>query len=189
MSPGRGSSGSSEPACSLAVTSAAPAARARRRSPGEDLRRRAGADAIEFPARRYESLARPACSTRCRRRGSKEQLHTSAPRSARSSLGASKLGRGVVAARCVRAESCKAVGRLGYQASVLEVTDEGAVLATPTCPLRPLVRSHPEAAEIDRGMWSALVSRAAGVAVGHVECETKDCMAEHASCHVHISLS
>lgn len=86
-------------------------------------------------------------------------------------------------------EVCRAVRSLGYQASVEEADEHGAVIATPTCPLRPLVRSQPDAAEVDRGMWAGLAARAlAGATVEHVECETRDCLADHASCRVLISL-
>jgi predicted ArsR family transcriptional regulator len=84
---------------------------------------------------------------------------------------------------------CAAVRRLGYQASLEEADAGGAVIATPTCPLRPLVRARPEAAELDRGMWAGLVRTALGKDRGvHVECETRDCLLDHASCHVVISL-
>jgi predicted ArsR family transcriptional regulator len=142
--------------------------------------------AIEFPARRYETLlalvldALPVA-------GRKQRLHE---------IGVAFGGELARSAKLRRASSlraacegvCSAVGRLGYQASVDEVTQHGAVIATPTCPLRPLVRNHPEAAEIDRGMWSALVSHASGESVRRVECETQDCMSEHASCRVRISI-
>ena len=66
---------------------------------------------------------------------------------------------------------------------------ESAVIATPTCPLRPLVRARPEAAEIDRGMWASLAAHAlTGAEVAQVQCETKDCLADHASCRVLLSL-
>jgi predicted ArsR family transcriptional regulator len=84
---------------------------------------------------------------------------------------------------------CTAVRRLGYQASLEHVDDGGAVIATPTCPLRPLVRSRPEAGEIDRGMWAGLASSALdGVDVGSVRCETRDCFDDHASCKVVLEL-
>jgi predicted ArsR family transcriptional regulator len=84
---------------------------------------------------------------------------------------------------------CAAVRRLGYQASLERVDDRGAVIATPTCPLRPLVRSRPEAGEIDRGMWAGLASSALdGVDVGSVRCETRDCFDDHASCKVVLEL-
>jgi predicted ArsR family transcriptional regulator len=76
---------------------------------------------------------------------------------------------------------CDAVRRLGYQASLERVDENGAVIATPTCPLRPLVRARPEAVEIDRGMWTGLASCALdGVEVGDVRCETRDCFDDHA---------
>ncbi|HVU76742.1 MAG TPA: hypothetical protein VHC67_04105 [Gaiellaceae bacterium] len=84
---------------------------------------------------------------------------------------------------------CEAVRELGFQAAVEEIAGDEAVIATPTCPLRPLVRERPEAAEVDRGMWARLASRAvAGCEVEHVACETRDCLAEHASCRVLLRL-
>jgi hypothetical protein len=63
------------------------------------------------------------------------------------------------------------------------------VIATPTCPLRPLVRARPDAAEIDRGMWQGLAAHALeGVTVERVHCETRDCLLDHASCRVVLSL-
>jgi predicted ArsR family transcriptional regulator len=85
---------------------------------------------------------------------------------------------------------CAAVRRLGYQASLDRVDETGAVIATPTCPLRPLVRARPEAVEIDRGMWAGLTSCAlADVEVGDVRCETRDCFDDHASCKVVLELT
>ena len=85
---------------------------------------------------------------------------------------------------------CEAVRSLGYQASVERVEPNGAVLATPTCPLRPLVRARQEAVEIDRGMWAGLASCAvSGVDVSRVRCETKDCFDDHASCKVRFELT
>ena len=85
---------------------------------------------------------------------------------------------------------CAAVRRLGYQASLENADDHGAVIATPTCPLRPLVRARPEAVEIDRGMWAVLANCALdGVEVGQVRCETRDCFDDHASCKVALELT
>ena len=54
--------------------------------------------------------------------------------------------------------------------------EDGAAITTPDCPLRPLVREQPEAAEIDRGMWAALVERGVrGIAAADVRCCTKGC--------------
>src|SRR5439155_1649778 len=80
---------------------------------------------------------------------------------------------------------CAAVGRLGFQAAVTEASAERAVVETPTCPLRPLVVSRPETAEIDRGLWCGLVAAAVkGVSVEDVECEARGCLDGHASCRL-----
>jgi len=85
---------------------------------------------------------------------------------------------------------CEAVRSLGFQASVREVSGTSAVISTPTCPLRPLVRAHPEAAEVDQGMWAGLVGKAlAGTTVERVACETCDCLDDEASCQVRIELT
>ena len=85
---------------------------------------------------------------------------------------------------------CEGVRSLGYQASVERVDRDGAVIATPTCPLRPLVRARPEAVEIDRGMWAGLAGCAlSGVDVRRVRCETRDCFDDHASCKVRLELN
>ena len=66
-----------------------------------------------------------------------------------------------------------------------QAAGDSAVITTPTCPLRPLVRELPEAAEIDRGMWAGLVAVALRDAdAADVECETRDCLDDHASCRV-----
>jgi len=84
---------------------------------------------------------------------------------------------------------CEAVRTLGYQASLEQVEPNGAVIASPTCPLRPLVRARREAVEIDRGMWAGLASCAvSGVDVSRVSCETRDCFDDHASCKIRIEL-
>jgi predicted ArsR family transcriptional regulator len=84
---------------------------------------------------------------------------------------------------------CAAVRSLGFQASLEEVEGDTAVIATPTCPLRPLVAADPEAAEIDRGMWAGLVERSLyGVEAADVVCETANCLEDHASCSVILRL-
>jgi predicted ArsR family transcriptional regulator len=144
--------------------------------------------AIEFPARRYESLlgllvdAIPAANKTGELRAVGAAFGRQLADSAR-----------LRPARTLQAgfeRMCEAVRRLGYQASVAEVTDRGAVILTPTCPLRPLIRTRPDAAEIDRGMWSGLATRALeGATVESVACETRDCLDDHASCRVLIELS
>jgi hypothetical protein len=61
------------------------------------------------------------------------------------------------------------------------------VIATPTCPLRPLVMARPDVAEVDRGMWSGLVEAAVEDA-GEVSCTTCDCFDADASCRIVVTL-
>jgi predicted ArsR family transcriptional regulator len=144
-------------------------------------------EAIAFPDRRYELLLRlslealPTAGRRRRLRAIGVGFGEELARAAQLRPGRS-LGAGVEA-------MCAAVRRLGFQASVEEAGGGRAVIATPTCPLRPLVRQHPEAAEVDRGMWSSLAAQAlAGVSAAEVVCETRDCLADHASCRVVVHL-
>jgi predicted ArsR family transcriptional regulator len=144
-------------------------------------------DAIEFPARRYEALlgflveALPVAARAKTLRAVGVEFGNELARAARLRP-AKTLETGFD-------RMCAAVRSLGYQASVVEVTAAGAVIATPTCPLRPLVRAHPEAAEIDRGMWAGLAASAlAGTEVTDVSCETRDCLEDHAACRVLIEL-
>lgn len=84
---------------------------------------------------------------------------------------------------------CAAVRSLGFQAVLDRIDGDTAVISTPTCPLRPLVNERPEAALIDRGMWSGLVERGVrGVQAGAVECETHSCLEGGESCAVIIQL-
>jgi len=144
-------------------------------------------NAIQFPERHYEELlgliidALPA-------RGRKRRLRET---------GAAFAGEladevGLEAAPSLRdgvEAVCAAMRQLGYQVSIEDVGEERAVIATPTCPLRPLVRRRSDAADVDRGMWAGLVARATcGVEVQDVECETHDCLADHASCRVVLQL-
>jgi predicted ArsR family transcriptional regulator len=80
---------------------------------------------------------------------------------------------------------CEALGRLGFQASVEVVREDGVVFSTPTCPLRPLVVARPELAEVDRGLWCGLLEAAVeGIDAAEIVCETRDCLDDHASCRV-----
>jgi predicted ArsR family transcriptional regulator len=80
---------------------------------------------------------------------------------------------------------CAAVRSLGFHAALDRLEGDTAVVNTPTCPLRPLVTEHPEAALIDRGMWAGLVEQGVkGVRAGSVECETHSCLDGGESCAV-----
>jgi len=84
---------------------------------------------------------------------------------------------------------CEALGTLGFQASVVSLDGDEAELASPTCPLRPLVVRCPDAAAIDRGMWAGLLERGArGVSADRVHCETPRCLIRNAPCTVLLSL-
>jgi predicted ArsR family transcriptional regulator len=84
---------------------------------------------------------------------------------------------------------CDALGSLGFQVSVDSVEGDRAILATPTCPLRPLVVKCPEVSGIDRGMWAGLVERGVrGVSAERVRCETPRCLTKDASCGILLSL-
>lgn len=87
--------------------------------------------------------------------------------------------------RTAAERACEALGRLGFQASVAEASEDQVTIATATCPLRPLVVADPAAAAIDRGMWKGLVN--AHLPAGSdraVRCETCDCLDRDASCRV-----
>lgn len=84
---------------------------------------------------------------------------------------------------------CGALGTLGFQASVVSLDGDEVELASPTCPLRPLVFRCPDAGAIDRGMWVGLVERGVrGVSADRVECETPVCLSKDAACSVRLSL-
>jgi predicted ArsR family transcriptional regulator len=84
---------------------------------------------------------------------------------------------------------CAAVRSLGFHAAFDRLEGDTAVINTPTCPLRPLVTEHPEAAMIDRGMWAGLVEKGLkGVRAESVECETHSCLDGAESCAVIIRL-
>jgi predicted ArsR family transcriptional regulator len=84
---------------------------------------------------------------------------------------------------------CDALGTLGFQASVVSLDGDAAELASPTCPLRPLVVSCTDAGAIDRGMWAGLVERGIrGVSADRVQCQTPRCLTRDAACSVQLSL-
>jgi predicted ArsR family transcriptional regulator len=141
-------------------------------------------EAIEFPPRHFDELVAALV----------EELPESALRRAGAQFGRQlAMAAGLRPVRdLVRGlgRACAAVRSLGYQASLVSVEGDRAVISTPTCPLRPLVARRPETAEIDRGMWAGLVERALdGVRAEDVRCETADCLDEHRSCRVVLELA
>jgi predicted ArsR family transcriptional regulator len=83
---------------------------------------------------------------------------------------------------------CALLGRLGYQASVLEATAEGGRLLVPTCPLRPVVVAGPAAAEIDRGMWQGLLGLVSGRDQAAC-CSVEGCLDPSGECTVELRLA
>ena len=143
--------------------------------------------AIEFPRRRYETLASLLMAALPARRRSallsqvgieygKELATAARLRRARTIPGALK-------------SVCRGLGRLGFQAAVKVVSDEQAVILSATCPLRPLVVAEPNARAIDEGMWRGLVEAAAGRTAARVTCRTQDCLDGGAPCRIVISLA
>jgi predicted ArsR family transcriptional regulator len=142
---------------------------------------------IEFPARRYDDLLALLVDA-LPPKNRAERLHEVGVTFGRELAEAAQL-RPSRSLRTGFERMCSAVRKLGYQASLQEVGRDRAVIATPTCPLRPLVATNPAAAEIDRGMWAGLADCALeGVAVRQISCETHDCLEQHASCRVLVEL-
>jgi predicted ArsR family transcriptional regulator len=143
--------------------------------------------AIEFPERRYEQLIGlvvDALPRRTRRRRVQEVGIAFGRELARQA----RLRSANTFPTALR-RICAALGRLGYQASVVEASGHRAVIRTATCPLRPLVRAHPHLAELDRAMWRALVARSLGGAeVEQISCDTRNCHGNHEDCQVLLTL-
>jgi len=142
--------------------------------------------AIEFPERRYEQLIGlivDALPERARR----DRLHDAGIVFGRELARDARL-RSAKTLRIALGRVCAGLGRLGYQASA-EMTGERAVITTPTCPLRPLVRAHPALATLDRGMWTALVAHALDdTSVDQISCDTPNCQRDDADCRVLLAL-
>lgn len=143
--------------------------------------------ALEFPERRYErliGLIADALPERTRR----ERLRDSGIAFGRELSREAGLRSGK-SFRPALERVCTALGRLGYQAAVAEVTEDRAVITTATCPLRPLVRAEPGLAEVDRGMWTALAAVALqDTGVEEIGCETSRCERDDTYCRVLLSL-
>jgi len=138
---------------------------------------------IEFPVRHYERLFGLLAGDR-----SDDRLREIGAAFGRELA----LAAGLREARTVRTgmeRLCAAVRSLGYQATLERVDENEAVIATPTCPLRPLVVAEPAAAPIDQGMWAGLAEAAvAGIRADAVTCKADGCLDCHASCRVHLKL-
>src|SRR5436189_3309212 len=114
--------------------------------------------AIEFPERRYEQLIGLVVDA-LPERGRGARLHGIGVDFGRALARAARLRPSDTFGGALR-RVCRALGSLGYQAAVTEVTGRSGVISTATCPLRPLVRARGDLAQLDRGMWVGLVSQA-----------------------------
>jgi predicted ArsR family transcriptional regulator len=136
-------------------------------------------EAIEFPRRRLGDLVALLIAGR-----SSGQLRAAGSSFGRLLAGESGLRRSAGVGRL-----CRAAGKLGFQVSAVEVTADRIVLSTPTCPLRPVVSAHPEAAEVDAAMWAELVRHALGRDAEDVRCETAGCLDGRGPCRVSVAVS
>jgi predicted ArsR family transcriptional regulator len=155
--------------------------------PGKVYRVAPELEGVEFPDRRYAELIAllvERVPVRARDRTLRE-----AGREFGGSLAAAA---GLKASTRVRAgleRVCDALGALGFQASLHALQRDQAILATPTCPLRPLVVKLPDAGKIDQGMWAAVVECAVdGIVAADIECDSRRCLDPNAPCHVAVSL-
>jgi predicted ArsR family transcriptional regulator len=108
-------------------------------------------------------------------------------------------GRGLAAAASLKPAAhvgtglerlCDALGSLGFQVSMVSLERDHAELASPTCPLRPLVVKCPDATDIDQGMWAGLLERGVrGVTADRVHCETPRCQSRDDACRIVLALA
>lgn len=141
---------------------------------------------IEFPRRHYEELLRLLIDALPRR--ARTGLLTDVGIAFGRELARSAKLRRTERTKTALARICRALGSLGFQAAVESVSQELAVIVTPTCPLRPLVVAEPAAQAIDQGMWRGLVGEGlVGATAADVRCATHDCLRGDAACRVVIS--
>lgn len=88
-------------------------------------------------------------------------------------------GRGLAKAAGLRRGRSLEDVAAGLRGLGFQVAEEDGAIVTPTCPLRPLVVSRPELAELDEGMWSGLVG-------GRSRCTVAGCLDPSASCRIQV---
>ena len=142
--------------------------------------------AIEFPRRRYDTLVGLLTDALPRRLRQQQLAEVGGAYAAE--LAAAMRIRPAATVPAALELLCEGLGRLGFQAAVQAASEEEAVLVCATCPLRPVVVGHPQAAPIDAGMWRGLVAAAtAGDAGAAVTCSTHDCLDSDNSCRILVS--
>ncbi len=144
--------------------------------------------ALEFPARRLAQIVG----------GLVEEIPAHARAGALRRVGEG-YGRELAKAAGVRGSAdlqrglegvCAGLRALGFPLTLERVGADGATISTPDCPLRPLVRDHPEAVEIDHGMWTGLVEQGVrGVAAANVNCSTTGCHGVDGACTVRLAFA
>jgi predicted ArsR family transcriptional regulator len=144
--------------------------------------------AVEFPDRRLAELI-SLLVAKLPARGRARALREAGEEYGRSLAAAARL-KPAAGLRKGLGGVADALGSLGFQVSVVSVERDRAELASPTCPLRPLILEQPAAAGIDQGMWAGLVERGVrGIRADQVGCETPHCLAEDAACSVLVTLA
>jgi predicted ArsR family transcriptional regulator len=83
------------------------------------------------------------------------------------------------------ANACAALRRAGFHAIVVEADEEEGLVATASCPLRPVVRANGRGRELDHGLWEGLVERLLGTEAA-VVAETAGCHDDGKPCFVRI---
>ena len=139
--------------------------------------------AIEFPRRRYETVAGLLAALVPHRR--REQQLGEVGVAYAKELATAMRVRPSGTLPTALARVCHGLGRLGFHAAVDAASIDEAALVSATCPLRPLVVEHPEARAIDEGMWRAVIAIALGASdPASVACSTHDCLDGEKSCRI-----
>jgi predicted ArsR family transcriptional regulator len=137
--------------------------------------------AVEFPRRHYEALIRTLVDALPRRGRAGHLDHVGFAFGLE--LGRVARLRPAKTMRAALERLCRGLGRLGFQAAVESAGEDGAVILSATCPLRPVVVADADARALDAGMWRGLLAAAAD-RVLHVRCTTHDCLDADAPCRI-----
>jgi predicted ArsR family transcriptional regulator len=143
--------------------------------------------AVEFPRRRYETLLRLLIGV-VPGRNRATNLRDVGERFGAELAQAAALRRAPTV-RSGPERVCRALGRLGFQASVESAGATEATIVSATCPLRPLVVAEPEARAIDQAMWQSLFATAVGDDAAGIVCRTHDCLDGEGPCRIVVSFA
>lgn len=139
--------------------------------------------AVEFPRRHYEALVGRLVAA-LPRRGRANHLDHVGYAFGLELARAARLRPGQTM-RASLERLCRGLGRLGFQASVESADDDGAVIVSATCPLRPVIVSDADARPLDAGMWRGLIAAAAGTgAAARARCSTHNCLDAAGHCRI-----